>query len=68
MIVEIYTVMLLLIATTVIHDFSFFKSVGIAFATVIGMCIVAFILFIMLSLGQNTVTFVMSVINEILLR
>ena len=68
MIFRIYTVILLLLSITVIQDFTFFKAVGIAIATVVGMCIIAFIIFIMLSLGQDTVNFVVSIINEISMR
>lgn len=68
MIFEIYTIILILISITVVHDFTFFKAIGIAIITVIGMCIIAFIIFIMLSLGQNTLSFVVGIINEISLR
>ena len=53
---------------TAIQDFTFFKSIGIAIVTVIGMCIAAFILFIMLSLGQDAIGFIVSIINEITMR
>ena len=65
---ELYTIILILISMTAIHDFTFFKAIGIAVATVLGMCIIAFIIFIMLSLGQNIVNFIVSMINEISLR
>lgn len=65
---QMYTILLVLIAMTAIQDFSFFKSVGIAIVTVIGMCIAAFILFIMLSLGQDAIGFIVSIVNEITMR
>lgn len=65
---QLYTILLVLIAMTAIQDFTFFKSIGIAIVTVIGMCIAAFILFIMLSLGQDAIGFIVSIINEITMR
>ena len=64
----LFTGVLLLLAVTVIHDFSFFKAIGTAAATVVGMAIVAFILFSMLTLWQEILGFVLSVFNEVTLR
>jgi len=64
----LFTGVLLLLAVTVIHDFSFFKAIGTAIATIIGMAIVAFILFSMLTLWQEILGFILSVFNEVTLR
>ena len=62
------TAVLLLLMITVIHDFSFFKAIGTAIATIIGMAIVAFIIFSMLTLWQEILGFILSVFNEVTLR
>lgn len=64
----ILTAVLLLLSITVIHDFSFFKAMGTAVATVLGMAIVAFVLFSMLTLWQEILGFILSVFNEVTLR
>lgn len=64
----IFTAVLLLLSITVIHDFSFFKAMGTAVATVLGMAIVAFVLFSMLTLWQEILGFILSVFNEVTLR
>lgn len=61
-------VVFILIAVTVIHEFSFFKSIGTAVVTVIGMLIVAFAMFLMFTLLQDLVAFVLGIVNEITLR
>ncbi|MBE6727416.1 MAG: hypothetical protein E7562_02075 [Ruminococcaceae bacterium] len=62
------TAVLLLLMITVIHEFSFFKAIGTAIATVIVMAIVAFIVFSMLTLWQEILGFIFSVFNEVTLR
>ena len=64
----ILTAVLLLLSITIIHDFSFFKAIGTALATVLGMAIVAFVLFSMLTLWQEILGFILSVFNEVTLR
>jgi len=64
----LFTGVLLLLSVTVIQDFTFFKAIGTAIATVIGMAIVAFILFSMLTLWQEILGFILSVFNEVTLR
>lgn len=64
----IFTIVLLLLSITIIHDFSFFKAIGTALATALGMAIVAFVLFSMLTLWQEILGFVLSVFNEVTLR
>lgn len=62
------TAILLLISMTVLHDFSFFKSIGTAFLTVIGMGIAVFVIFIVLTLGQDAIAFIVSIVNEALMQ
>lgn len=62
------TIVLLLLSITVVHDFSFFKAIGLALLIVIAMAIVGFVLFSMLTLLQNLLSFVIGVYNEIALR
>lgn len=64
----ILTAILLLLSITVIHDFNFFKAIGAALVTVLGMAIVAFVLFSMLTLWQDMIAFVIGIFNEITLR
>jgi len=64
----ILTAVLLLLSITIIHDFSFFKAIGTALATVLGMAIVAFVLFGVLTLWQEILGFILSVFNEVTLR
>lgn len=64
----IYTAILLLLMITVIHEFSFFKAIATALATILGMAIVAFILFSMLTLWQDMISFIIGLFNEATLR
>ena len=66
--VMIYTVVMLLIGMTVIHEYSFFKAVGMAVVTLLGMLLAAFVIFSLFLLSQQFITFIISVINEIILR
>lgn len=60
--------MWILLSITVVHDFSFTKALGLGIVIVIGMGIVLFIAFIMLTLGQDLLGFVMGIIKEAMLR
>lgn len=62
------TALLLLLSISVIHDFSFFKAIGVALAIILAMAIVAFVLFLILTLWQDALSFVLGLFNEILLR
>ena len=64
----LYTAVLLLLMITVIHEFSFFKAIASGMVTVIGMAIVAFVLFAMLTLWQDMIAFVIGLFNEATLR
>lgn len=64
----LYTAVLLLLMITVIHEFSFFKAIASGIVTLIGMAIVAFVLFAMLTLWQDMIAFVIGLFNEATLR
>lgn len=59
---------LLLLSITVVHEFTFFKAIGAAIATIVGMAVVAFVLFAMLTLWQDMLAFVIGLFNEATLR
>ena len=52
------TVIHLLLGITIVHDFSFFKSMAMAVLILLGMFVIAFVIFVMLSLSQNLLNFV----------
>lgn len=64
----IYTVILLLCAVCVIHEFDFFKAVATGIATVFGMTLIGFVIFMVLTLCQNFVGFIVGIIREVTLR
>ena len=64
----IYTVLLLLIGMTVIHEYSFFKAMGMAIVTVLCMVLAAFVLCSVVLLSQQFIVFIAGVVNEIRLR
>ena len=67
-IVAIYTVLLLLLGMTVIHEYSFFKAMGMALLTVVCMLLAAFVIFSVTLLTQQFLVFFVSIFNEIKLR
>lgn len=67
-ILAIYTVLLLLIGMTVIHEYSFFKALGMAIVTVLCMALAAFVLCSVVLLAQQFIVFLVGVFNEIRLR
>lgn len=58
----------LLLSITVIHDFSFFKAIGMLLVIVVGIGIVIFVLFAMLTLGQDLLSFIIGIFREATLR
>lgn len=58
----------LLLGITIVHDFSFFKSIAMAILILLGMFVVAFVIFVMLSLSQNVVNFIVQIFNEVTMR
>lgn len=67
-IMTIYMVLLLLIGMTVIHEYSFFKAMGMAIVTVLCMVLAAFVLCSVVLLTQQFIVFIVGVVNEIRLR
>jgi len=64
----IATIVILLIGLVVVHDYSFFKAVGMAILTVIGMALVAFIVVLVLTLFQDLFQFIDGAVKELLYR
>lgn len=62
------TVIHLLLGMTIVHDFSFFKSMAMAVLILLGMFVIAFVIFVMLSLSQNLLNFVVQIFNEVTMR
>ena len=58
----------LLLGITIIHDFSFFKAMAMAVLILAGMFVIAFVIFVMLSLSQNLLNFVVQMFNEVTMR
>lgn len=67
-IMGIYTILLLLIGMTVIHEYSFFKAMGMAVITVLCMLLAAFVVFSVVLLSQQFVTFIVNIVTELILR
>lgn len=68
LIFKIFMIVLILLSVTVIHDFDFFKSIGTSILSIIGMCIVGFVIFLILTLFQDLLAFVLGIFNEVSLR
>ena len=64
----IYMALLLLIGMTVIHEYSFFKAMGMAVVTVLCMALATFVLCAVVLLTQQFVVFIVGIVNEIRLR
>ena len=67
-ILTIYMVLLLLIGMTVVHEYSFFKAMGMAIVTVLCMVLAAFVLCSVVLLSQQFIVFIVGIVNEIRLR
>jgi len=68
MIITIITVIWLLLAITIVHEFSFFKAIGALIGTILAMCLVGFIAFLLVVLAQDVVTFVGNLFKEAFYR
>ena len=64
----IYTVVLLVVGLINVHEYTFGKVIGTSILTVIGMIIVTFVIFMMMSLFQNLMAFVVNVVSEIIYK
>ena len=67
-ILSIYTVLLLLIGMTVVHEYTFFKSMGMAIVTVLCMALAVFVLCSVVLLSQQFITFIISIVQELRVR
>ena len=67
-IMAIYTVLLLLIGMTVIHEYSFFKAMTMAIVTVLCMLLAAFVLCAVVLLSQQFIVFIVGIVNELRVR
>lgn len=61
-------VIYLLLSITVIHDFSFFKAIGLMLIIILGIGIVIFVIFATLTLGQDLLGFIIGILKEAALR
>ena len=64
----IYTAVLLLLGMTVVHEYSFFKAMGMAVMVILCMLLAAFVIFSVVLLSQQFINFFVDIINEIMLR
>ncbi len=64
----IITAIFIVLSVMVIEDFTFFKALGLSLVVIIAMAIVAFVLFIMLTLWQDLISFVTQIVNEATMR
>ncbi len=67
-IMAIYTVLLLLIGMTVVHEYTFFKAMGMAVLCVACMLLAAFVIFSVVLLSQQFIFFIVGVVDELMLR
>ena len=63
-----WSAIMLLIGLYMIHQYSFMGTVGSVLLTVIGMLIIAFLIVLLCTLIQQTVSFVRSIVSEMSLR
>lgn len=64
----IYFIFMILSAMMTVHEFSFSKSVSTAIFSVVGMAIMAFLVFMTIMLCQDFIGFVVSVLQEAIFR
>ena len=67
-IASLVTVAVLLVSLSIIHDYGFFRAIGMSVATIIGMCVAAFMILLVLTLFQDLIEFIRSLYNEIVYR
>ena len=64
----IITIVVLLVELTIIHDYSFFRAIGMGIVTILGMVLCAFLILLVLTLFQDVLEFIRSVYNEVVFR
>ncbi len=62
------TIVVLLVALSNIHDYSFFRAIGMSLVTIVGMCLAAFLILLVLTLFQDLIGFVRTVVEEVIYR
>ncbi len=62
------TIVVLLVELTIIHDYSFFRALGMSLVTIVGMILCAFLILLVLTLFQDVIEFIRSVYNEVVYR
>ena len=64
----IATFLLLIIGQIVIHDFSLWKTLAIGALSIVGMVIIGLLVFVVIMLWQNVLSFIVSIYSEAFLR
>lgn len=62
------TIVVLLVELTIIHDYSFFRALGMSIVTILGMVLCGFLILLVLTLFQDVIEFFRSVYNEVIYR
>ena len=66
--ITIYSLIMIIIGTIIIHDFSFGKFVGTSLLTILAMAIILFIVVLIIVLVQQLIAFGATIYNEIIFR
>ena len=64
----LYTFLLLLIGMTIIHEYTFFKAIGMAILTVLGMALAVFVICAVVLLSQQFIVFIVGIFEELRVR
>lgn len=64
----IYTAAILMAALINVHEYSLLKFAGVVIATAFGMLVTAFLIFVVLILGQNFLSFAVNIISEFIYK
>jgi len=67
-VILLYTVYLLIVAFTTIHDYSFSKLIATSIVTILGMLLVIFVIFMVVILLQQLGEFIYSIFIEVIYR
>ena len=62
------TVVLLIIGQIITHDYSLWKTLFVGLLTIIGMFIIGLLIFVIVMLVQNIISFTVSICSELFLR
>ena len=64
----IVTIVVLLVELTIIHDYSFFRALGMSLVTIIGMILCSFLIILVFTLFQDVIQFFRSIYTELAFR